>query len=334
MTYYPVPSALREQHTSLSKQLADQRMAKLDSLKETKKSEIEAMDWSCNGERLLVCSRDGTLKLWKAEKLSEERTWAGSWTWTEAHPTDPNLFSCVSWDGKVKIIDVRNPTSTSSDVDLKKSKGLEKFLFSTFSLDGSKLAILTRADQIHVLDIASGELNTIQAGCEVYSLIFDPENRLWLATGGTPGKIQIYDVSSCHLVSEFVAHSHAVTCFARTRNNARFVSGGSDALVALWNSQTIACIRTFPNSLSPVTSVSVNFDDSLVAWGSGAIGARDAEPIVSVAGLETGAHYASFTTPAPVSRVKWHPTKAVLAYTMQQGTGADTSVQIMSWPQQ
>lgn len=332
MTYFPVPSRLREEHANLTTLLLN--VPKTDVLKDAKKTEIEAMDWTCSGERILVCSRDGALKLWKADKLVEERTWAGSWTWTEAHPTDSNLFAAVSWDGKVKVVDVRSPLTAALDADLKKLKSIEKLLFITYSVDGSRLAVLTRTDTIAVLDSKSGDIIcTIQpGGCEVYSVVFDSTERLWIATGGTPGKILIYDTNSGVLLKDFVGHSHAVSCFARTRDNTCIVTGGSDALVALWDTSSNQCKSTFANSLSPVTSVTVNSDCSLIAWGSGAIGAKDAESVLSIAGLGTNMHYLSMATAGPVSKTKWHPTNSnVMAYCMQQGTNVDTSVQIVSW---
>lgn len=328
MTFYPIPTQLGNQHVSLTKQFTEK--PKTDVLRDPKKSEVESMDWNASGEKLILCSRDGNLKLWRADRLMEERVWPGSWTWTECHPTDPNILSAVSWDGKVKLVDLR---AAHTDIDLKKTRNLEKFLSCSYSIDGNWLAIVTRTDLIHVLDLSTGgaEVSTIQPGCEVYSVCFDSMGRLWVATGGTPGRILIYSRDGS-LVSEFFAHAHVVSCLARSRDPNLIVSGGSDALVSLWDVGKLGCVRTFPNSVSPVTSVSVNQDNSLVAWGSGAIGAKDGEAVISIAGLETGYHYASIPVAAPASRIKWHPTKQVMAYSMQQAPGADTNIHIMTFP--
>ena len=333
MTFYPISHQLAGAHASLTKLFADKTHSS-SVFRDPKKSEVESMDWNSNGEKLMVCCRDGNLKLWRSDRLMEERVWAGgSWTWTECHPTDPNIVSAVSWDGKVKMADLRvNASSAPADLDLKKSKGMEKFLSSSFSVDGSLLAVVTRTDLIHIIQNGEVVLSSIQPGCEVYSVIFDSSNRLWVATGGTPGRILIFNLDGS-LVSEFAAHSHVVSCLNRTRASpSRIVSGGSDALVALWDAKNnFACVRTFPHSVSPVTSVSTNFDNSLVVWGSGAIGAKDGEAIISIAGLETASHYASIPVSAPVSRIKWHPTKQALAFAMQQGPGVDTNVQLFSF---
>jgi THO complex subunit 3 len=305
--------------------------AKQEIVRDPKKSEVETLDWNASGEKIFVCSRDGSLKVWRSDRLMEERAWTGSWTWAEAHPEDPNLFAAVSWDGKLKLGDLRASPSTP-DMDFKKTKSFEKLLSCTYSVDGGLIAIVTRTDLIHIITVSTGESITIQPNCEVYGSVFDAKNNLWVGTGGTPGKIFIFDPLTGGLLNEFVGHSHAVSCLSRTNNSKLIVSGGSDALVALWDVERMGCLRTFPNSLSPVTNVGVNHDNSIVAWGSGAIGAKDGEPLISMADLNSGSPMLGINTAAPVSRVKWHPSKPVLAYSMQQGPGADINVQIFSFP--
>jgi WD40 repeat protein len=339
MTYFAIPPEFSSQHSLLTKQWSTTPLQpRTDVFRDPKKVEVEAMDWTSNGDKLIVCTRDGALKVWRTDRFMEERAWAGSWTWTEGHPTDANIFCAVSWDGKLKIVDLRSPNPT--DLDLKKTKGFEKFLLATYSADGTKIGILTRTDLIHIYDVESGEAVTITPGCEVYAIVFDNEGRVWVGTGGTPGRLLVYgrtiEGDDYSLISELVGHSHAVASLCRTRDNKYIVSGGSDALVALWDSRKLGCVRTFPNSVSPVTNVAVNGEDSLVAWGSGAIGAKDGDSVVSIAGLNTGAHYASVSVPAPVSRIKWHPTKqGAFAYCMQQqgGSAVDTNVHLFSLPE-
>ena len=331
MTYFPVPKQYQAVHDvsmALTRSVAEGK-ARTDILKDAKKSEVESLDWISGGERIVSCTRDGALKIWSTQKLQEERSWAGSWTWAESHPTDPNVFCAVSWDGKLKVVDLRSAVA-ATDMDLKKSKGVEKFLAATWTLNGEEISVLTRTDVVHTVSIESAEVGTIQPGLEVYCIMYDQGDRLWVGTGGTPGRIMVYQNGT--LVDEFVAHAHVTSSLTRTRDNAAMISGGGDALVALWDLQSNACVKTFPNSLSPVTTVSANADGSLVAWGSGAIGAKDGEPLLSIAGLQTGAHYLSQTLPGPVSRVKWHPSRNVIAYSMQQVNSADPSIQILSFP--
>jgi THO complex subunit 3 len=330
VNFFPVKSSLQAQHDvglRVGKELTEGK-PKQDQLRDPRKSETECIDWTSNGERILVCSRDGTLKMWRADRLFEERAWTGSWTWVESHPTDPNIFCAVSWDGKLKIVDVRNP-SAANDIDLKKIKGdkYEKFLHVSWRLDGSAVSILTRSDIVHVVEVDSLNSVSIQPGGEVYSTVFDRFDRLWVATGGSPGKILVYTGSESE---EIFAHSQTTSCLARAKDY--IISGGGDALVAVWDVENLCCIFTLPESVAPVTTISSNFDGSLVAWGSGQIGAREGESILSLGGIHSGKHYASHAVTAPVSRVKWHPTKNILAYSLQQSSSSDGGVFLVSFP--
>lgn len=339
MNFLPVSSVFRDQHEAslaLAKSITENK-AKTDHLRDARKSETECLDWTCNGERILVCSRDGSLKMWRTDRLFEERAWTGSWTWVESHPTNSNIFCAVSWDGRIKIVDIKN-AGNAVDYDVKKIRGdkFDKLLYVTWKLEGKTLAIITRSDTVHVIDIDSlagaGGALSLQPGGEVYSALFDIRGRLWLATGGTPGKILIFSSDYAATPTELVAHSHMTTCLARTRDNKFILSGGGDALVALWDTESDACIRTFSQSISAVTCLSPSFDGELIAWGSGLIGGRDGESVLSLAGISTGVHYASHPVNAPITRLKWHPAKKALAFSMQQTSNPDLGITIISFP--
>ena len=289
-----------------------------------RRSEVECIDWSCDGEKLFVLTRDGTVKMYRG--LVEERSWTGSAiTWLEPHPSHPNVFATVSWDGKLRITDLRGGASPQ-EFDLKQARGWDKFLLVTWSPDGTQLAILTRADAVHVLQVdtlGGDDFVSHQPGSEVYSVLFDRQSRLWVALGGTPGKIQILTPNG---MTEMVAHAHMTTTLARAASPNLIVSGGNDALVALWDTNTLCCIRTFPESLSPVTTLACGGSGGLVAWGSG--GSKDGESVLSIAVVETGVHALSHPLPAPVVRVKWHPSKRLLAYSLQ---GPESTVHLLSF---
>ena len=334
MTWKFLPPGSRELHeknSTLSRVFA-QNSLKVDQLRDHRKTETECIDWSSSGEKILVVSRDGTMKLWRSDRLLEERSWAGSWTWAEAHPSDPHLFAAVSWEGKLRVTDIRTPSIAAIEVDLKKSKGIEKLLHVTWRPDGSEVALVTRTDSVHTVDVSGGAITgTAQPGSEVYSVMYDSWNRLWAAVGGTPGKLFVYPDNSFNEPDMLVAHAHSTSCLSRSGDV--IVSGGSDGLVAIWDSTKMKCLRTLPDSISPVTTVSCSDStNSLVAWGSGGSGVKDGESVLSIGGLQTGQHYVSHNVPAPVSRVKWHPSKLVLAYSLQAAPGVETGVSLMSFP--
>jgi len=334
MTWKFLPPGDRDQHErnlAVSRVFAQNSM-KVDQLRDHRKTETECIDWSANGEKIFVLSRDGTMKMWRSDRLLEERSWTGSWTWLESHPTDPHIFAAVSWDGNLRVTDIRNPTVAASEIDLRKSRGFEKFLHATWRPDGQEIAIVARSDAVHTIDVsANSVVGTAQQSSEVYSVVYDSWNRLWVGVGGTPGKILVFPDGSLNDPDVMVAHAHSTTCL--TRSGDVIVSAGNDALVAIWDSEKMKCTGTLPDSISPVTTISCsNPSYGLVAWGSGGSGVKDGESVLSIGGINTGQHYASHNVAAPVSRVKWHPTKLILAYSLQAAPGVDTGVSLMSFP--
>jgi hypothetical protein len=67
-------------------------------------------------------------------------------------------------------------------------------------------------------------------------------------------------------------------------------------------------------------------------WGKIHVSYEFGESVLSIGGIGTRQHYVSHNVAAPVSRVKWHPTKLVLAYSLQAAPGVDTGVSLMSFP--
>lgn len=298
--------------------------SKVDTLRDARKSEIECIEWTRDGCRIIVVHRNGVLKIWRADRMIEEYAFNGSWTWADACPSNSSVFAAVSWDGKLKIVDVNSPAS-ATEYDLKRMHGekFDKLLYVTWN-SKNHVAIMTRGDLVHVVDAGTAEVVAfIQPGVDIYNVIFDSNDRLWLACGGTPGKVLIYEGGQ--MVRDLVAHSHSVMSLAKVHGTTLVLSGGADALVCLWDSITATCIRTFPESISPVTTVACGAGGTLVAWGSG--GSKDGEAVLSIAGIQTGYHYATIPVSSAVTRIKWHPSEMVLAYSMQ-----DANVQIVTFP--
>jgi WD40 repeat protein len=324
--FFPVNSQLSGQHTVSTKLVQRIATSKPEHVPEVKKSETECLEWIPEENRLIVVSRNGTVRLWRTDRMIEEHSFTGSWIWAEVCPDAQHLFAAVSWDGKLKVVDTR-ALSTALEHDLKKIHGdkFDKLLYCTWNRNG-KLAIITRGDLIHIIDPTTGEVDrTIQPGMDIYSAVFDAQNRLWVAAGGTPGKLLVYDESDTP--RELVAHAHSVMSISKCHADGKemIVSGGADALVCLWDPVELACIRTFAESISPVTTLACSSDGALVAWGSG--GSKDGECVLSIAGVQTGHHYSSIQVPSPVTRVKWNSAGNAIAYSMLDG-----GVKVISFP--
>lgn len=91
---------------------------------------------------------------------------------------------------------------------------------------------------------------------------------------------------------------------------ARFLAtGGSDSIIALWDTTDWICQRTLIDMTGPVRSISFSFDGSYVVGGS------DEGNGLEISHTETGEHVHTVKTAGPCPVVVWHPSRYVLAYT-------------------
>ncbi|KAF4666392.1 THO complex subunit 3 [Perkinsus olseni] len=193
-----------------------------------KLEDVDCLDWTCDGDRLVVAHRNCNMALWNVNRCMQERQWTGdTWTWADPHPIDSHVIAAVTFNGLVKVLDTRAPTGRdgllfsaefSKNPGPTEPKGLEKLLNVTWHPDGRFLAVYGRAGTIQILDprmvvssSASGreghqpvgsfafsqQINAA-ANTEVYSILWDNYSEggphsLWAATTGAPSKILLYD---------------------------------------------------------------------------------------------------------------------------------------------
>lgn len=122
----------------------------------------------------------------------------------------------------------------------------------------------------------------------------------------------------------FTLNGHTSSCLTvELQPSARFLAtGGSDSIIALWDTTDWICQRTLLEMTGPVRSISFSFDGSYIVGGS------DEGSGLEIIHTEVGEHVHSIKTPGghPCTLVAWHPSKYWLAYTDLSGLkilGAD-----------
>ena len=293
-----------------------------ETLKQAK-SEIDSLNWTCDGDRFVTCSRDGSVRIFRADKLSEERTITGSWTFAEPHPVDRNLIGMVSWDGKLRVTDLRTATAAVESDLRKQNEVIDKVLGFSWNLTGSSLALHTRADFVQVVNFGASEISLAGEGmtfaAEVNGTCWDSADRVWTALGGTPGKLVVDS-------TELIAHQYGTLSVARNRDGSVIASGGQDSLAVVWDTQATAAVRSFPGATAPVSCLGFSADSSIIAWGCGGAG-KDSDSSLYFAGARTGFQYAALPTSAPVNRLAWHPRDSRIAFSLAGDSG---TLQVLS----
>jgi WD40 repeat protein len=295
---------------------------KQDYLRDFKRTSTYALDWA--GDRLLIATKDSLL-LYNPERSGhEERSWPGEWMSMQCDPNNSHIAAAVSWTGKFRVWDTREDRHSVYDVDLKKTSPMMKeFLALCWSPDSQHICINNRMDQIYLMDLRmQGSLRigkSITMQQEANQMVWSNDGEtLWVATGGTPGKIHVLPTPSLQSDNStaITAHQYSTICLSADRTGKHIASGGGDCLVALWDPRHLICTRTFGFATQPVTTLDFNHTGSLLAWGTGGNGSSGGERNLTIVGTNTGLLYWQDTTSAPVQQVRWHPSKNVLAYSL------------------
>jgi len=116
--------------------------------------------------------------------------------------------------------------------------------------------------------------------------------------------------TGCEPVAPFALNGHTSSCYSvEMQPTARFLAtGGSDSIIALWDTTDWHCQRTLIDMVGPVRSISFSFDGSYIVGGS------DEGPGLEIAHTETGEYVHSIKTAGPSPMVAWHPSRYCLAY--------------------
>lgn len=117
--------------------------------------------------------------------------------------------------------------------------------------------------------------------------------------------------SSYEPITPFTLNGHTSSCLSiEMQPTARFLAtGGSDSIIALWDTTDWICQRTLIDMTGPVRTISFSFDGSYIVGGS------DEGNGLEIAHTETGETVYSVKTNGPSPIVAWHPSRYWLAYT-------------------
>jgi THO complex subunit 3 len=225
---------------------------------------------------------------------------------------DAELCS-VSSDGVVKFWDVRTKAV------INEIRGLGDAFTLAWTPDGESLVVGNKADNLFVLSpTQSTPISSQQQSVQTNQVAFCwSGKKIFLTTG--EGRIKILNYPeftpmfrlSYEPTTPYTLNGHTSSCLSvELQPTARFLAtGGSDSIIALWDTTDWICQRTLIDMVGPVRSISFSFDGSFIVGGS------DEGPGLEVLHSETGDNVHSVKTAGPCPVVAWHPSRYWLAYT-------------------
>lgn len=280
------------------------------------KKKCNAVAWSCSGNTLASGSNDGTAKLWsvsssgKGREVGTLKGHSGSIDQLGWHPSNSSTLATAASDKTVRIWDSRAAKSVAKIATPGENINI------VWSRDGKTIAVGNKNEMVSMIDVRRGKImRKVRFQCEVNEMVWHPkQDLLMLATGHKKpvvdeGIIEVMRVKNYALqsVRQVKAHCANAYCIDITRDGKKFATGGADGLVCVFDTDHLACIRSFDRLEWPVRSVSLSHDAQFVASGS-------EDHFVSVNNVVTGERVRALMTSDPTNCVAWHPSQHVLAF--------------------
>ncbi|XP_014732178.1 PREDICTED: striatin isoform X2 [Sturnus vulgaris] len=174
-------------------------------------------------QRLLSCSADGTIRLWKATEIAPAL----------------NIFNDNQEMGIPSSVDL-----VSSDPSL-----------MVASFNSGHTSIFNMETRQGILTLESSVDTTVSSSCQINRVISHPTLPISI-TAHEDRHIKFYDNNTGKLIHSMVAHLDAVTSLAVDPNGLYLMSGSHDCSIRLWNLESKTCIQEF-------TAHRKKFDESI-----------------------------------------------------------------------
>ncbi|KAH8808261.1 WD40-repeat-containing domain protein [Xylogone sp. PMI_703] len=279
---------------------------------------LRSVAWNPTGSLIATGSADRTLRVWNPDRpnvrySTELKGHTAGIEKVAFNPVKDAELCSVSNDGVVKFWDVRTKTP------INEIKGLGDSFTLAWSPTGETLVVGNKTDNLFVLSpTQSTPISSHQQPVQTNQVAFDWNGKkIFLTTG--EGRVKILSYPDFEPVFQtsydpsipFTLNGHTSSCLSvEMQPTARFLAtGGSDSIIALWDTTEWICQRTLIDMVGPVRSISFSFDGSFIVGGS------DEGPGLEIAHTETGEYVHTVKTAGPCPVVAWHPSRYCLAYT-------------------
>ncbi|KAK3192728.1 hypothetical protein K4F52_001082 [Lecanicillium sp. MT-2017a] len=280
---------------------------------------LRCIAWNPLGTLVATGSVGKTLRVWNPEKAhvkfsTELKGHAAPIEKVAFNPTKDAELCSVSSDGVVKFWDVRTKACFNEVT------GLGDAFTLVWAPDGQTLVVGNKADNLFVLSpTQSTPISSHQQPVQTNQIAFCwSGDKIFVTTAEGRTRILSYPGFEpvLHLDHgdddrrEFELSGHTSSCLtAELQPTGRYLAtGGSDSIIALWDTTDWICQRTLTRMVGPVRSISFTFDGSYVVGGS------DEGNGLEVSHVETGEHVYTFKTAGSCPVVAWAPTRYCLAY--------------------
>jgi WD40 repeat protein len=228
------------------------------------KKRVYSLDWNLSGSKLSSGSVDNSIRIWSVEfgSSTEIKGHQDSVTHLKFSSVDENLLLSCAVDKTVKLWDIRTGKCLKSE----KFKGGCKNL--QFNHDSSIFAFSNKEDDvITFFDLRKFSLiKSLEFKTKISEFEFDKSDQV-LIVATSSGCLRVYDSKKLEdePLVEIEGHYPSVTSLNISKDNLKFVTGASDALICLWDMEEFISYRVLKKGENPIRKVLFSHDSKLVA---------------------------------------------------------------------
>ncbi|KAL2911946.1 hypothetical protein HK105_208556 [Polyrhizophydium stewartii] len=279
---------------------------------------IKSAAWNKEGRKLASCSADKSVRIWSIDRsqsrdVLELRGHTRAVSCVAWDPEHSDKFASTSTDSTLRLWDVR---SYRSETHVVQTKG--ENINMSWSSDGACIAVGNKARS------TARNCGASLKWANQFGWNFAGD--LFFITTGT-GRVKIFEYPSLKEVHTLFAHTSNAYCIDFEPSGRYFATGGADAIVALWDVETLTSVQTYTQLDWPIRALSFSFDGEFVAFGS-------EDTVIEIVHTETAERVHTLKTNAAVNSIAWHPSKCILAFATDAADhhSRPASLQVVSFP--